>query len=111
MFRSGADWNGNASGRPKKSDEQKHFEQKCREWLHTYAFDKLRRAADSPNENRAQWALDKMFEYGFLKNLPVQYIDADITAHIGSAASDLAREVTDLIGASTVSGSESPSKN
>ena len=109
MFTKGQ--SGNPGGRAKKTEAQRQFEEKCQEWCRLWAFDKLRNAADSNNEKRADWALEVMLDRGFGKAMQVQQIDADVNATPSSSPSDLAREVAELLGAATPPSGQPPSQN
>lgn len=94
MFAKGQ--SGNPSGRPKKSEEQKRFERRCREYADTLGFDKLRRWADSEDGGKSLAALQEIFNRGFGKS--VEIIDAEVTSNAGPSVADLEREAADLLG-------------
>lgn len=88
----------NPGGRPRKSDEQRRFEQRCREWADTLGFDKLKRWADSEDAGKSIEALKEIFNRGFGKPVETQVIDAEITGPSGSSVEDLAKAASELIG-------------
>lgn len=97
---------GNPSGARVKSEEQRQFEAKCREWCRLFAFDKLKRAVDSRDPKRQDWAVEAMLNRAFGKPVETSVIDASITAETGSGAEELAREAAALIGTGKVGGGE-----
>jgi len=95
---------GNPSGARPKSPEQREFEAKCKEWCRLFAFDKLKRAVESHNEKRADWALEVLLDRAFGKSAMVQQIDAEITANPGASAKELADGIAGLIGSEAPGG-------
>jgi len=96
-FKPGAEWRGNASGRPRKSEEQIKFERRCREWADTLGFDKLKRWADCDDAAKSLEALKEIFNRGFGRAIETNIVDAEITTQTGSSIEDIARELAALI--------------
>lgn len=89
---------GNPGGRPAKTQQQRDFEAKCRDWSALYAFDKLKGWVDHENPKVATWALSELLNRGFGKSVETSVIDATVTPLAGKSAEDLAREAADLLG-------------
>ena len=87
---------GNPSGRPKKTQAQIDFEQRCRAYMSAKGFDSIRDMAEKGNSLERRWALDVMREQGFGK--PVQNVDLETNAPgVGDSVADLASGITELV--------------
>ena len=91
-------------GRPRKTEQQKAFEAKCRDWSALYAFDRLKGWSDSENPKVATWALGELLNRGFGKPVETSVVEAYVTPEAGSTISELAAGIAELIG-SPASGS------
>ena len=96
-FKSGAEWKGNASGRPKKTEEQIKFERKCREWADLFALDNLKRVAKSKKASESLAAVREILDRGFGKSEAISYIEANVTAQTGSSVEEIEGELATLI--------------
>src|SRR3990167_8309453 len=97
-FRPGAEWNGNRSGRTRKTREQIEFEKKCREWAHLNALGKLKKAADSDKAVEIIAAVREILDRGFGKAETISYVEANVTGTIGASPEEFAREIEELLG-------------
>lgn len=79
-FQKGDAWNGNAGGRLRKTEEQKAFERKCREWAKLFALDKLKKAADSEKAGESLAAVKEILDRGFGKSEQISYVDLETNA-------------------------------
>lgn len=87
---------GNPGGRPRKTEQQIRFEQRCRDWSDLNAYKYLAKHADSHDKSVFMWAIGELLNRGFGK--PVEVIDAEITGPTGSSVEDLARAASELVG-------------
>ena len=92
---------GNPRGRPAKTQEQKDFERKCREYAAKNGFSKLEKWAESESAKESIPALAEILNRGFGKAEAVQYIEANVTTDAGVSVADLEREASELIGTGT----------
>jgi hypothetical protein len=97
-------------GRPKKSDEQKRFERRCREIADTLGIDRLVYWLKSTNSAASLAALKEINERGFGKSVAFEVLDAEITGPAGSSVEDLAGEVADLLGERAAKGGQMDSE-
>ncbi len=111
-FKPGAEWRGNSSGRPKKTEGQIRFERQCREWAELFALDHLKRAAKSEKPQEIIAAVREICDRGFGKAEAISYLEANVNPAIGSSPEDAAREIEDLLaqGTGTLPGGGGPDK-
>lgn len=97
-------------GRPRKTEQQIRFEQRCRDWSDLNAFNYLAKHADSEEKDIFRWAISELLNRGFGKPVETQVIDAEITGPSGSSVEDLSREIADALGGAAVEsgGVDSP---
>lgn len=95
---------GNPGGRPRKSEQQVNFEEKCRNWAALYAFDKLKKLADSEDEKAIQWATKELLDRGFGKSVETSVVEAHVTSDTGSTVEALADELAQVIGGAEAEG-------
>lgn len=96
---------GNPSGRPRKSQQQIDFEEKCRNWAALWAFDKLRKLADGEDDKAIQWATKELLDRGFGKSVETSIVEANVTSEVGSSAQELADELASVVGIPKTEGS------
>lgn len=96
-FKPGAEWRGNASGRPKKTEAQINFERRCREWAELFALDKLKKAADSDKPGEIIAAVKEICDRGFGKAEAISYIEANVTDITGTPLAALEGELDELV--------------
>ena len=83
----------NPSGRPKKTQEQKDFEEKCRQYLKEWGFEQIKGLAQGGDRRWKMWALEIMLDRGFGK--AVATIDANVnTEGVGSSLAEVASELS-----------------
>lgn len=102
MFERGK--SGNPGGRPKKSEQQIRFEQRCRDWNDLNAFNYLAKHADAEDKDVFKWAISELLNRGFGKAVETQVIEADVTTHASPSIADLEREAAELLGGGEVKG-------
>lgn len=90
---------GNPGGRPPKSQAQVIFEEKCRNWAALFAFDKLKKCADSPDPKASHAATKEILDRAFGKSVETSVIDANVTPIAGSTIGELEAGIASLIGA------------
>ncbi len=101
---------GNANGGRVKSVEQREFEAKCRQWCKEFAFSELSKRAFGEDAKRSDWALEAILNRAFGKAVETSVIEANVTAQTGSSASEIADELTAIVGAPKAEsiGNDSP---
>lgn len=99
-------------GRPRKTEQQIRFEQRCRDWSDLNAFNYLAKHADSTDKDVFKWAVGELLNRGFGKPVETQVIDAEITGPTGISVEELARAAAELIGGGEGKGGgmDSPGK-
>lgn len=105
-FRKGE--SGNPNGARVKSQEQRDFEKKCKEWCRDYAFDKLKRIADREDDKRSDWAIEHLLNRAFGKPIETSVIDAAITAEVGSGIEELTGTIASLVPSAEGEGGAHP---
>ena len=95
---------GNPGGRPAKSQQQIDFEYKCRNWAALFAFEKLKKCADSADPKASHAATKELLDRAFGKSVETSVIDAIVTPQSGSTIEDLAGEITATLGSPAGSG-------
>ena len=89
---------GNPSGRPKKSKQQIDFEEKCRNWGQLYAFDKLKKLAESEDEKMVQIATKELLDRGFGRSVETSVVESYVTQETGATVSEIESSIAELIG-------------
>lgn len=89
---------GNPGGRPPKSQQQIDFEYKCRNWASLFAFEKLKKCADSADPKASHAATKEILDRAFGKSVETSVIDAHVAPIAGSSVEELAGGIADIIG-------------
>ena len=89
---------GNPNGRPRKSAQQIDFEEKCRNWASLFAFDKLKKLADSDDFKAIQWSTKEMLDRGFGKPVETSIVEANVTSQTGISPDEIAAELDAIVG-------------
>jgi|SRR5882672_1563188 len=87
----------NPRGRPHKTQQQKDFECKCRDWSALYAFDKLKKWTENENPKVATWALSELLNRGFGKSAETSYIETNVTQQLSIGPEEIRTRINELI--------------
>src|SRR3990167_2198627 len=87
---------GNPGGRPRKSEQQIRFEQRCRDWSDLYAFNKLKDHAEHKDAKVFMWAISELLSRGFGK--PTESVEAHVTGDIGAGVDEIRSGIAALVG-------------
>ena len=93
----------NPTGRPKKTQAQKDFEEKSRQYLAEFGFEQIKGFATGNDKKAKQWALEVFLDRGFGR--AIQAIDADITTRGPDPTPEsVAAQIAGIVGGETGSG-------
>ena len=92
------------AGRPIKTEQQRLFEGRCREFMNTKGWRKLMAMAENGDNSDAKFALEKMMQYGWGK--PRETLDVTTRDETVRSSEAITAELESIIGLPKDKGAE-----